>query len=279
MDLFKKLQECSCIGDAQPVLKQMRAGPAVRELVESGIMLKESPDKNTQHFGNRLLMSAVRELEHDEEKNEKEGNGFVNPDQSKGDKDVEKKVTEEQITHPRDSEGSTDSTAPYPQEGSDAPNTDIESMQTASGQDQMKEGFPLGIAGVDPRVAQEMGLGNQKLPPMNTSQNLRQIQYAINEAMRPLRTVLAKHQEALVALGKQMQETKTRYGAMKLDVASVKRNAPAHQIKEMETDSAFFEHGIPYPKQVWPKMNLTDTRREIADLDKNIRTNGSNPYQ
>lgn len=279
MDYFKKLQECTCIGDAQPLLKSMKAGPAIRELIESGIMLKGSPDKNTQHFGNRLLMSAVREAEEDEEKKEKEANGFVNPDQTKGDKDVEKKVTEEQITHPRDSEGSTDSTEPYPQEGGNAPNTDIESMQTASGQDQMKEGFPMGIAGVDPNVAKEMGLNNQQLPPMNTSQNLRQMQYAISEAIKPFRIVLAKHQEALVALGKQMQETKTRYGAMKLDVASVKANAPAREIRESVTDSAFFENGIPYPKQVWPKMNLESTRREIADLDKNLRTTGSQPYQ
>jgi hypothetical protein len=145
-----KLLGCRSFAEAKKILETEKASPTALELTKIAFANPNSRDV--------LLQPVIQEMEDHTSGNQAKG------DENPGEKDV-KKLTEEQVQHPRDSEGSSDSTQPYPGEGKDAPNSDIESSQTASGEDQMKEmgGMP-GMGGMPP-VAPQLQQGMQPQLP------------------------------------------------------------------------------------------------------------------
>lgn len=283
MDLYKRLQECSCIGDAQPYIRT--AKPALRELVESGVMFNNAPDRQTKALGQRFLAKAVQEMEDDEHKTKEQ----------EGEEDVEKKTKELMTEHPRDSEGSSSDADPLPPEGTDASNADIESMQTVTNTDKIggdgaidsiSEANPLGIAGVDGRTMQELSGGRQvRLPALSTRQWLRVINYNVNEALKPYRRIVMKHQEALIAYGKQMQETRIKAGSMKLDMNNLRKNATVREMKIQETTPEGIPQAdgqiLPFQKVKFTNMKLQETHNEIMALDEQLTNEKSSqrPYQ
>ncbi len=282
MDLYKRLQECSCIGDAQPYIRT--AKPALRELVESGVMFNNAPDRQTKALGQRFLAKAVQEME-DDEKHTKENTG---------EHDIEKKTKEVMEEHARDSEGSSSDADPLPAEGTEAPESDIESMQTVThvekgGEgaiDSVTEANPLGIAGVDSKTMSEISGGRQmKLPALSTRQILRVINYNVNEALRPYRRIVMKHQEAIIAYGKQLQETKVKAGSMKLDMTNLRKNASVREMKIRETSPEGIPQAdgqiLPFPKVKFTTMKLQETHNEIMALDEQLSNEKSSqrPYQ
>lgn len=283
MDLYKRLQECSCIGDAQPYIR--KAKPALRELVESGVMFNNAPDRQTKALGQRFLSKAVQEMEDDEHKMKEQ----------EGEEDVEKKTKELMEEHPRDSEGSSSDADPLPDEGTDASQPDVESMQSATGTDKIGgdgaltsvgEAGPLGIAGVDSKTMSEIAGGRQmKLPALSTRQILRVINYNVNEALKPYRRIVMKHQEAIIAYGKQMQETKIKAGSMKLDMNNLRKNASVREMKIRETSPEGIPQAdgqiLPFPNVKFTTMKLQETHNEIMALDEQLTNEKSSqrPYQ
>ena len=86
MSLIKKLQECATIGQADPILTKLNAGPAVKKLVETAIILSNSPDQQQRNHAYSFMESAIKELEDEDDdiKEEKMGmhgheDGLNNP--------------------------------------------------------------------------------------------------------------------------------------------------------------------------------------------------------
>ena len=148
----------------------------------------------------------------------------------------------------------------------------------SSGDNQMKEGQgPMGLfPGIEPGVAQEMGGQMPAMPPMNSGQQMRQMQYTVREAVKyyvmPLRNQILKQQEAIKVLSKQVQESAARTGSMKLDLGTIKKNSNA-RFRETTIEDPLFN---PKPAQIHNKVfELEKARSEIAQLDKAISTNGT----
>lgn len=282
MKTIRKLQEVSTVSEAEVILRENKAGPAVRRLVETGIALKNHADPNQRQLGQSFILDAIREVEEDDLK---EANGGVKPmnSPSAGEVDLEKKINEEVLSNHNPhtanagSEQSSDNTQPYPQEGKDAPNSDIESMQTASGENQMKEaglppiGIPGQMPGMDPRVAAEMGQKMPQMPPMTLPQQMQQTQYTINETIR--RTILPYLKEikqikgAVTSLQKQIQEIQLSKSGIALDMNKL-NHTPAIPVRITETQGRSPldpEFGVPEFK--WERAKLEETRARISEQD------------
>jgi len=285
----KKLQECTNLDQATQLLNAVHAGPAVRKLVETGVMLRNHPDPIQRQYGSSFIHAAIKEEEDDEKKEQVPK--AEEPTPHHGD-DAEKPIEEELLAGGDQdgnagSEQSTDNTEPYPQVGKTAPNSDIESMDSASGENQMKENmggqWPGQIPGIEPSVANEMGNHMAPMPQMDTPQMMKQMQYTVTEAMKryviPLRNVIKAQQEAIKSLSKRVQESEARTGSMKLDISTVKQHAMAKSHNIQET--------VGFP-QVHPtivgsgdprRFELDSARAEINQLDKQLRTQPQQPYQ
>lgn len=291
----KKLQECTNVDQATTILNALKAGPAVRKLVETGVMLRNHPDPIQRQYGSSFIQAAIQEEEEDEKKNNNNTKEQVPPTEQPTPhhgEDAEEPIKEELLAggNPAGTEGSeqsTDNVEPYPQVGSEAPNSDIESMTSASGENQMKENmggeWPGMIPGIEPTVANEMGNHMGNLPQMNTPQMMKQMHYTVTEAMKryviPLRNVIKAQQEAIKVLSRRVQESEARTGSMKLDIASVRQHAMAKPHNMQETVPGF---PSVYPTIVGTgdprKFNLDTARAEINQLDKELRKNPA-PYQ
>ena len=283
-NVLKKLQECSCAQDSLPILNSIKAKPALRRVVETAIELQQSKDPRQQHFAHNFWVTAKQEME-DDEKHQEEDDKIDFKKNS-----TESPKQEEQLVTSRDGHGSTDSTAPYPQEGSDEPQSDIESMQTASGENQMKEAFgqpppqggmgggQMGMPqGMCPEVGKQL-MGGQAppMPPMSTPQAMQQMHYTVKEALRPVIAMLKKHNEAISVISNQVQESSAKSRSMQLDIGKVRENALAHNIVR-ETENTFDGQSVPPPTR-FDRFSLDETRRNIATQDTNLQKGRSSPY-
>ncbi len=133
-----------------------------------------------------------------------------------------------------------------------------------------------GLPGIEPGIASEMGNQMPAMPPMNTNQQMRQMQYTVSQAVRayvmPLRNQIQQQQEAIKVLSRQVRESEAKTGSMKLDLAKVEKGSQARVIQETIQDPIF----NPKPNPIHSKMfALEKARSEIAQLDKAIRQSGT----
>lgn len=282
MDYKRKLRECRTCAEAAPILETVRATPSQRKLIETAIQLKSSRDPRQQSYGEDFMLTAIREME-DCEHGTKEQT-IANMDVGKGKDDAEKAVHEaDTITGSLDSNQSSDIDMPYPKEGSDAPNSDIESMQTASGENQMggiKEmpmpgqmgGMPPapGMPPMAPDVMKQLAPQQPPMPPMNTGQQMRQMQYTVEANMRkyfnPMVREIKRQREAILALNHKVQETQSLSGSMKLDIDKVKKNSPVRErLRETVGDM-----DIPVPSMNHNRFDLEKKRQDITSLDREL---------
>ncbi len=283
MSIVKRLQECNSFNEAIPLLNEAKAKPALRKIVETAILLKNHPDPHQREYGSGFMRSALQELEMDKAEQPTPHHN----DSVKVEKD--KIIKEEELSggNPSGTSGSeqsSDNVGPYPQVGTEEPNSDIESMQggAASGDNQMKEmgGGPMGMfPGIEPGVAQEMGGQMPAMPQMNSGQQMRQMQYTVNEALKkffvPLRNQIQQQQEAIKVLSRQVRESEAKSGSMKLDLDKVKTGSQARVIQETvgPMNDPIFN---PKPSPIHSKVfELEKARSEINQLDKSIRQNGT----
>lgn len=130
-----------------------------------------------------------------------------------------------------------------PKEGTDEPNSDIESMQTASGDDQMKEGFPGMMPGLEPGLQQQMMGGMAKLPPMNPAQQIQQTQYTVREALKPIIAELKGMKEAIRAQDAKYQEMQNS------SISTLAVDVPPVQIRETQgIDTSAMPHKVVKPQ-------------------------------
>lgn len=143
--LIKKLQECSTLGQADPILTKLDAGHAIKKLVETAIILNNSQDPTQRTHAFSFMESAIKQLEtddsehkieeespmgqhgHEDELNSpkigSEGSGIGGVSEEEEDDDKEKPIHEEELSNhnngPRadGSEQSSENTAPYTGEG------------------------------------------------------------------------------------------------------------------------------------------------------------------
>ena len=299
-DFKKELQACRTCEEARPILETLKARPSARKLVETAIQLKQSKDPRQQSYGLDFMQTAIRELEDDDEKT-KEANGAAHPmDVGAGAKDIDKKMSEaDEITGSLDSHQSSDIDMPYKQEGTDEPQSDIESMQTASGENQMggiKENmapYP-GQGQMAPPPMQQGGGQMPPMPPMPgmppiapelmkqmappqipgvTPQAMRQMQYTVEanfrrlgiQTINPLIREVKKLREANLALDKKIRELESAKGSMTLDIEKVKANAPARVRETTMYDNISFP-----PPTRFERVALEETRQSMLVLDKEL---------
>ena len=360
MKLIKKLQECSTIAQADPILHKLHAGPAVRKLVETAIILNNSPDPQQRSHAFSFMESAIKEMEDEDNKLHEEQIGMHSnedglptkpigaeghtPDanvmheeeehdkdhklhEEEDDDDEKHEMREEESDHkiheeelknhnngPREdgSEQSSDNTAPYPGKGKDTENGErpMQDMSPSYNQWNETNGMqPMGngmLPGLAPDVAQEMGMVMPQLPPMDTNQMMRQMQYTVDTVISNLRKneieplrrrlqeqtqqntkdkrfysdVLKQQKEAIRSLSQELQETKARNGSMSLDIDALRKNSSAkfrETVPELERFVGFDERGIP---SIQPLANrqthkLNAVRSEIEQMDKILNSKNS----
>ena len=200
MKLIKKLQECATIGQADPILTKLNAGPAVKKLVETAIILSNSPDQQQRNHAYSFMESAIKELEdgekEDDIKEEKMGmhgheDGLHNPTiGAEGDKAVSEeenddddddddnnnnKTREEELANHNQgertvgSDQSTHNTEPYPGEGEPTKDGErpMEDMENTVNQWSETHGMPPGQGGVPPNgmPPQQQNMPPNQMPP------------------------------------------------------------------------------------------------------------------
>jgi len=373
--LIKKLQECTTLGQADPILAKLGARPAVKKLVETAIILATSPDEQQRNHAFGFMRTAIKELEDDIHKLDEEspmgqhsgedglntpkigaGDGTINEEEDdKKDKETnaENKIHEEELSNhnqgPRTdgSEQSTDNTQPYPGEGTDSADgeKDMQKMDGTVNQwnetggmppppgggapppqqgggmppqqppQQQMGGPPPGaggmiMPGLAPNIAQEMGLGMQPLPPMNTGQAIEQMQYTIKEYINDYHkrivapnyerlsatinkqretlsaqtNLLTQQRDAIKTLSHEIQETKAASGNLKFDLDYMRNNANATFRDSTtnplaETRQFFDDPSMPSVLPVNHRADhLATARAEIDAMDKLLNSGNKSIY-
>jgi len=294
MDYKQKLRECRSCAEAKPIMEALHMGPSAQQLMDYYYQLRVSKDPRQNAHGEQSFATAIRETDEHNDKKTQEDNGGAHRKQG-GEADIagiiDKTAEADEITGALDSHQSSDIDMPYPKEGKDEPNSDIESMQTASGENQMggiKEGMPgmgmpqpqmppqPGMPPMAPEVQQAMQPKMPQMPQMNTPMAMRQMQYTVeqnnkalyNRVINPLIREVKKLREANIALDKKVQETQSNAGTMKLDLDKVKENSPVREHRIRETIPGT---GIEVPETRFPRAELENKRYEIAQLDKELQ--------
>ena len=206
MNLLKRLQECATIGQSDPILTKLNAGPAVKKLVETAIMLSASPDEQQRNHAYSFMKSAIKELQE---------NGTIDNHNNGSRTDG--------------SEGSSDNEEPYSQVADESKNGE----KPMQGMKKVENQFNL--IGMDPIVARELAGG--KMPSMGVDQQIRQMQYMletmmnnffkqkhnplVREVMR-LREVEKYNNRRFVDLTNELKETRSSNGSMRLDLGSMR---------------------------------------------------------
>ena len=176
MKLIKKLQECSTIGQADPILTKLNAGPAVKKLVETSLILANSQDPQQRNHAYSFMESAIKELEnadvedpnHPNPDKTKQGhlehdqNEPVSPIQEEDDDDddddhpLHEEVLDNHNNGPRQdgSEQSTENQEPYPGTARDSTNGEKPMQDMSKTENQWNEtgGMPPNGGGMPPNA-------------------------------------------------------------------------------------------------------------------------------
>ena len=259
-------------------MEALRVRPSQRKLIETAIQLKHSKDPRQLAYGEDFMLTAIKELDplSGQTTHMSKGNN--------GNADIagiiKKEKEADEITGELDSHQSSQINQPYPKEGSDAPNSDIESMQTASGEDQMggiRENMgmpgmmPGMMPGLAPDIQQQMASRMPQMPQFTPPQMMRQMQYTVQEALKrylnPAIVEIRKLREAYIALDKKFQETQNQAGTMRLDLDTIKANSSVREhIRETVPGTE-----IPIPSVAPIRANLEERRTIISQMDKDMQ--------
>ena len=296
MNLIKKLQECSTLGQADPILTRLGAGPAVKKLVETALILSHSSDPQQRSHAFSFMESAIKELEDDKEERkedtEQDEKRAVERVREEHEDNDEHKLHEEELDNHNNgsreegSEQSSDNTEPYPGTGKDSANGE-KPMQDMDGTVNQWNETGMIVPGLAPEVAEQMGNGMPQLPDMNTNQMMRQMQYTLEsyhkKIVAPMRGLIKQQREAIKQLSMEIKETKVYNGSMKLDIDSLRSNASA-RFRETEVpipDSPMFNgqamSGL-QPQTTIHKDKLDSARSEIVEMDKILRSEKNDMY-
>ncbi len=336
------------MGQADPILTRLGAGPAVKKLVETELVLSNSQDPQQRNHAYSFMESAIKELEDAENRGADSGLGpdvddginapklreekddDVEIHEEKDKEDDEHKIHEEVLDNhnngPREdgSEQSTENVAPYAGEGIDTTNGEkpmqdmddtVNQWSETNGNGMIVPGLPPmqqqqngmgappgGMPGLDPNIAQEMGMQMPAPPPMDTNQMMRQMQYTIRHEMKnydrkvvaPMmrhlkaqRETLKEQKNIIKKLSVELRETKTTSGNLKLDLDSIRDNANATFRETVPSatmptftgvDSQHNSSIAVQPLPNYQRVKIDIARSEIEQMDKMLNNNRNTIY-
>jgi len=214
MDNIQKLRETKNQTDADVILNKLRASSAVRKLVEVSFMTRTSNDRKTQEYGITCLNEAISTLKDSEQPTIPESPGLKT--KSNGDSFVKEEELSNHNSSQR-SEGSEQSTAntpPYPQEGTKDGDEDMtKAPDTENQMKEVKDDLPANIlenTGLHPDIASKMGDKMPKIPPMDVGDQVKQMKYTVQEALKPLIKHIRIQDSAIKKLSEKIRETQTK---------------------------------------------------------------------
>ncbi len=220
---IQNLEQAQTLNAANVILHKLRAGHAVRKLVETHFMMRNSTDSRTREYGMSCLNEAVTTLKDSEQPAIPESPGL----KPKGNHFVKEEELSNHNTGERTagSEQSTDNTPPYSGEGKKVGDEDMEEAPNTENQmTEMEDELPADIlenTGLEPSIAQKMGNNMPAIPPMSSGDQMKQMKYTVSEAMKPLIKHIKVQDKAIKELSRQIRETK----ANTLDLPSLKENS------------------------------------------------------
>jgi hypothetical protein len=276
MGLYNRLKE-TAISDVDDILKGRKVSASAKKLIEAGVLLNHSAEPTQRAYGLDFIKTAVKELEPEEEPAIKSGDVEAVKEEVLSNHNVGSRGT--------GSEQSSDNTEPYPKEGTDTPDNDIEGMDSATGENQMKEGIgmpppqqngmmPNMMPGMDPTIAQEMGQHMGQIPPMSTPQQMQQMQYMINtyhkRFVAPMNNTIKVQRETIQKLSKQIQETQFSTGSKSLDLTGMKQNSNARIRETIPTDPS--QASLIGRVPTYTNYDKNVARREISDMNKQMNS-------
>jgi hypothetical protein len=249
------------LAEASKILEtnKVKLGASAQQLLETAYAIKETQPQYATNF----IATVIKETDSAIDTEKVHDTGVD-------------KLSEGSATAGSEQSSSTDGLKDV---GSDAPNSDIESMQTASGEDQMGKiseniGCPQGM---DPSVYGQMqqGGGMPQMPQMNTPQAMQQMQYTAETIVKPLLKEIAsiketnrKLVEAVRVMDSKIQEA-TAFGGkgMSLNIPDKTFNkTPSANISETIKD---FDP-VRLPVQTHPRANTLDNREKIREMNKQM---------
>ena len=129
------------------------------------------------------------------------------------------------------------------------------------------------MPGLDPQLAQQMAPA-QGLPPMNTPQQIQQMQYTVKEMTKPfvkkineLEKIVGYQNKAIKELSGQFKETIALRGGIDVNGVSERQVIPSVQETIPSTVSNIDPSQVP-PRIYEKKYNLQDRRSKIAEMNK-----------
>lgn len=276
-----KLQECKTIQEATPFLRGM--SPTFKKTVETAILLRRHPDPQQQALGETFMQTAIQELDDSEKPAEHNDNGL----KTKGEHFVkEEELAGGNKSGTEGSEQSSKNSEPVTsKEGTDEPDGDMESPGMAT-ENQFSETFPpmpgMQPPGMDPQLAQQMAPQMPQIPPMNTPQQIQQMQYTVKKYMesyvKPIREQVIKLTKANTFLSNKVREMQT--SSMGLDITKFSKENKIPRLQETTMPSVVSNIDPNANPRIYEKSyNLEKERQSITDIDKLISSSGNQPYQ
>jgi hypothetical protein len=270
---MKSLRECKTLSEAEPFLRG--AKPTFRKTVETAYALLAHPNPTQQAIGQTFLQTAIQEVEDKEEPVPKHGDG-VKPKDDHFVKEEELQGGNQSGTS--GSEQSTDNTPPYPQEGEKSEDGQKDMEKAEGTENQFSEMMPgmmpgMGQPGIDPKLAQQMAPA-QGLPPMNTPQQIQQMQYTVREMtkgmvkkMSEMEKIIGWQNKAIKDLSGQFKETMTLRNGIDVNGLAERKVIPSVQETMPDTVSNIDPTMIP-PRIYEKKYSLQDKRSKIAEMNR-----------
>jgi hypothetical protein len=276
-----KLQECTTIQEASKFLRGK--SPTFKKTVETAILLRRHPDPQQQALGETFMQTAIQELDDSEKPAEHNDDGL----KTKG----EHFVKEEELAggNPSGTEGSEQSSKNSEpvtsKEGTTEPEGDMESPGMST-ENQFSETFPpmpgMQPPGMDPNLAQQMAPQMPQIPPMNTPQQIQQMQYTVKKYMeayvKPIREQVIKLTKANSFLSNKVREMQT--SSVGLDITKFSKENRVPRLQETTMPSVVSNVDPKQTPRIYEKAyNLEKERQSITDIDKLIASTGNQPYQ
>ena len=289
------------MGQADPILTRLGAGPAVKKLVETALVLSNSQDPQQRNHAYSFMESAIKELENDDNENKIKSLEEEGEEHKVNEEEDDHKIHEEELSNNNQgsrtggSEPSTHNTGPYPGEGKDTTTGEkpMQDMDDTVNQWSETGGMitpglpPTGSPGLDPSIAQELGMGMPPPPQMDTNQTMRQMQYTVkgiinayhNKYVAPLQRTITQQKETIKKISTQMQETNSNSGNLRLDLDSMRKNANATFRETEPTEPSPF-NGVPgvQPNYTRKQDQLTRAKSEIEEMNKMLNSNKNPMY-
>lgn len=79
MDLINKLKECATIGQADPIMSQLNLTDSQKKLVETSIILNNSPDPQQRSHAFKFMDTVIKELESGSHQSSHQRSPYPNP--------------------------------------------------------------------------------------------------------------------------------------------------------------------------------------------------------